>query len=158
MIVLLDYPADDTQHLDQAQIENSVRATLNYQGESLNNDLSVVITTDDHLQQLNQDFLGINAPTDVLAFPAGHQDPDTNRTYLGDVIISYPAASRQAEQAGHSITNEINLLVVHGVLHLLGHDHIRPEEKTIMWAAQGEIFDSLGLDIKSPESSLESEK
>ena len=158
MTVLLDYPANYTQHLDQVQIENSVLAVLDHQGKSMNTDLSVVIADDTRLQQLNREFLGIDAPTDVLAFPAGHTDPDTNRIYLGDVIISYPTASRQAEQAGHPISSEINLLVVHGVLHLLGHDHLQPEEKSEMWSAQSEILDYLGMDIKSPEFSTESKK
>jgi probable rRNA maturation factor len=152
MTVLLEYPANYTQPLDQAQIETSVLATLDHEGKSMNTDFSVVIADDARLQQLNRDFLGNDAPTDVLAFPAGHLDPDTNRTYLGDVIISYPTASRQAELAGHPINSEINLLVVHGVLHLLDYDHLQPEEKSEMWSAQNEILNSLGMDIKSPES------
>ncbi|NIW46407.1 MAG: rRNA maturation RNase YbeY, partial [Gammaproteobacteria bacterium] len=86
-----------------------------------------------------------------------HTDPDTNRKYLGDVIISFPTACRQADQVGHSISSEITLLIVHGILHLLGHDHMKPGEKSSMWSAQTEILDSLGLDIKSPEFFTESE-
>jgi probable rRNA maturation factor len=158
MTVLLDYPAELSQHLDQAQIEKSVLTALDHQDKSMNTDLSVVVVDDARLQQLNRDFLGINSTTDVLAFPAGHTDPDTNRIYLGDVIISYQTASRQADQAGHSISNEIILLVVHGVLHLLGHDHLQPEEKSEMWSAKNEILGSLGLDIKFPEFSSESDQ
>ncbi|UCF28338.1 MAG: rRNA maturation RNase YbeY [Chloroflexota bacterium] len=157
MTVLLDLSATYSQHLDQALIERTVLATLKHQGISPDADLSVVITDDTRLHQLNRDFLGIDAPTDVLSFPAGHTDPDTNRKYLGDVIISFPTACRQADQFGHSISSEITLLIVHGILHLLGHDHMKPGEKSSMWSAQTEILDSLGLDIKSPEFFTESE-
>jgi probable rRNA maturation factor len=73
------------------------------------------------------------------------------------VIISLPTAIRQANQAGHPISSEINLLIVHGVLHLLGHDHMSLGEKSAMWSAQDEILESLGLDIQSPEFSSEAE-
>jgi probable rRNA maturation factor len=157
MTVLLDYPATYSQHLDQAQIEKSILAALDHQGVSTDSDLSVVIVDDAHIQQLNHNFLGVDAPTDVLAFPAGYKDPDTNRTYLGDVIISYPTASKQATEAGHPISSEIHLLIVHGVLHLLGHDHKHLQGKSEMWSAQSEIFNSLGLDIKSPDFSTETD-
>ena len=123
----------------------------------MNADLSIVFADDAHLQQLNREFQGIDKSTDVLSFPAGHIDPDTNQTYLGDVIISLPTASRQANQAGHTISSEIILLIVHGVLHLLGHDHMSPGEKSAMWSAQDEILESLGLNIQSPEFSSEPE-
>jgi probable rRNA maturation factor len=157
MTVFLDYPAIYPQYLDQNQIENTVLVTLKHQDISLNVDLSIVFADDAHLKQLNHEFLGIDKSTDVLSFPAGHTDPDTNRTYLGDVIISLPTAIRQANQAGHPISSEINLLIVHGVLHLLGHDHMSLGEKSAMWSAQDEILESLGLDIQSPEFSSEAE-
>lgn len=157
MTVFLEYPATFPQHLDQAQIENTVLVTLKHQDKPLNIDLSIVISDDAHLQQLYRDFLGIDKPTDVLSFPAGHIDPDTDREYLGDVIISLPAASRQAERAGHPVSSEIKLLIIHGVLHLLGHDHMTLEERSAMWSAQDEILESLGLDIQSPEFSTEHE-
>ena len=153
MTVLLDYPDDYTQKLDPAQIENIVLATLAHQGKSVNADLTIVITDDEQLHQLNRKFLGIDTPTDVLAFPAGHTDPDTDRAYVGDVIISYPMASRQAQRAGHSISDEILLLVVHGILHLLGHDHHSSDEQSTMWTAQNEILASIELDINMPDTS-----
>jgi probable rRNA maturation factor len=108
-----------------------------------------LIDNDARIQELNKEFLGIDSPTDVLAFPAGHVDPDTGHEYLGDVIISFPQAKNQADQAGHSLSAEINLLVVHGVLHLLGYEHDEPEEKTKMWSAQSHILTNLGVRIKS---------
>ena len=109
-------------------------------------DLTVVITTDEEVHQLNHQHRGIDAPTDVLSFEAGYPDPETETIYLGDVIIAYPQAESQAQKGGHPTEVELQLLVVHGVLHLLGHDHAEPEEKSKMWQAQGEILKKLGLD------------
>jgi len=108
-------------------------------------DISVVLTDDAQLQQLNRDYLGFDAPTDVLSFPASETDPETGARYLGDILISMPRAKLQARAAGHPLESEVQLLVVHGVLHLLGHDHANAEEKSKMWKAQSEILRSLGL-------------
>jgi probable rRNA maturation factor len=111
--------------------------------------LTILITTDQQIHQLNRDFRGVDAPTDVLAFPAGHRDPEDGTTYLGDVIISHPQASQQARQRGHPIIEEIHLLTIHGILHLLGYDHEEPEGKERMWETQEFILDQLeiGSDI-----------
>ena len=108
-------------------------------------DLSIALTDDAHIRALNRDFRGHDSPTDVLSFPAGETDPETGVPYLGDVVISVPRAAAQAREAGHSLEAEAQLLVVHGVLHLLGHDHAEAREKDRMWAAQAEILERLGL-------------
>lgn len=107
--------------------------------------LSVVLADDARLQALNREYLGIDAPTDVLSFPASETDPETGGRYLGDILISVPRARAQAEAAGHPLESELQLLVVHGVLHLLGHDHAQAEDKARMWKAQAEILERLGL-------------
>ena len=98
--------------------------------------VTIRVVTEAESAELNNRYRNKNAPTNVLAFPAGDTDPDSLALYLGDVIISYPQAEKQAAQAGHSLEAEIQLLVVHGVLHLLGYDHATQEEKSRMWAAQ----------------------
>ena len=133
-------------------LERAALAVLAQQGYDLAAELSVVIDSDEKLRQLNRDFLGIDAPTDVLSFPSDEFDPDEQADYIGDIIISYPRALTQAQTAGHPVLNEIQLLVVHGVLHLLGHDHAEPEEKSRMWQAQAEVLSSLGVILnKLPE-------
>ena len=103
------------------------------------------------MHALNLQFLDIDAPTDVLSFPANFTNPDTDIPYLGDVLISFPRAETQANSAGHNVMAEIQLLVVHGILHLLGHDHAEQSEKTIMWNAQKDIILQLGLgELKIP--------
>ena len=124
-------------------IERAAQAALTHR--SADGDLTVVLTDDARLQTLNRDYLGIDAPTDVLSFPASETDPETGARYLGDIIISIPRAEAQAKSAGHPLEAEVQLLVVHGVLHLLGHDHAEAEEKTKMWKAQAEVLERLGL-------------
>ncbi len=109
---------------------------------------TLVITDDQGIRELNRDFLGRDAPTDVLAFSAQEEAgafvvaPEMG-SYLGDVIVSYPRAVTQAEEHGHPVEDELHLLVVHGILHLLGYDHADDEEKAIMWARQEEILRGL---------------
>ena len=106
-------------------------------------DLSIAIEDNAYLQALNLQFLGIDAPTDVLSFPGDEIDPDTGHQYLGDIIISLPMASAQAAAAGHPLQNELQLLVIHGMLHLLGYDHDTPELKAEMWQLQTQILQDL---------------
>lgn len=130
-------------------LERAAQMVLQAQALEVESDLSVVIEDDEYLKSLNSEFLKIDAPTDVLSFPSGEDeiDPETNRPYLGDVIISFPRASEQAAAAGHAVSDEITLLVVHGVLHLLGHDHAEDEEKDIMWSAQRDVLEKLGVHL-----------
>src|SRR5688500_14549630 len=126
-------------------LERAAHAALEHESQSLDSELSIVLTDDARLQQLNREYLGVDAPTDVLSFPASETDPETGAQYLGDILISIPRAQAQADAAGHPLESEVQLLVVHGVLHLLGHDHAEAEEKTHMWRAQSEILEQLGL-------------
>ena len=125
-------------------LERAANATL-LQQSAPDADLTLVLTGDTQIQSLDRDFLGKDEPTDVLSFPSSEMDPETGRRYLGDIIISVPRAEAQSIAAGHSLEAELSLLVVHGVLHLLGHDHAGPEEKTNMWAAQSEVLTRLGI-------------
>jgi probable rRNA maturation factor len=129
----------------QNLLERAVNAALAHESQPLDSELSIVLTDEARLQQLNRDYLGIDAPTDVLSFPASETDPETGARYIGDILISMPRARAQAESAGHPLQWEVQLLVIHGILHLLGHDHAEPEEKARMWNAQAEILESLGL-------------
>jgi probable rRNA maturation factor len=113
--------------------------------DSTHGDLSIALTDDRQLHELNLDYLGVDSPTDVLSFPAAETDPETESLYLGDIAISIPRAMQQAQNAGHPVEAEAQLLVVHGVLHLLGYDHATEEEKAVMWAQQARVLEKLGL-------------
>lgn len=110
--------------------------------------LSIKITGDQEIRQLNSAYRGFDEVTDVLSFEADYYDPDLESRYLGDVVISYPQAAGQAEKRGHPVLSELQLLVIHGVLHLLGYDHGSAEEKSTMWRVQEQALDALDLDIK----------
>ncbi len=132
--------------VDQVAVEALVRRVL--ESEPLPTpdvELAVVVGGDAQIQELNRQFRGVDAPTDVLSFAA--LDDTTHPAsspeepfYLGDVIISYPRVLAQAAEEGHSAQEELDLLTVHGVLHLLGHDHDNAERKATMWARQDAIL------------------
>lgn len=144
-MIFLEIPEGYRSQVGPRPLEAAAQAALRHQSAPPNADLTIVIGDDAQLRQLNHQFLGVDAPTDVLSFPADFSDPESEAPYLGDIIISYPRAEAQAATGGHDPTAELQLLVVHGVLHLLGHDHAEPAEKTRMWAAQSEILAQLGL-------------
>ena len=108
-------------------------------------DLGIVIGSDTLLHRLNLKYRQVDSPTDVLSFPSGEVDPDTSDLYLGDVVISLPRAQSQAASEGHPLVEELQLLVVHGTLHLLGYDHAQAKEKKSMQVAQDKILGQLGL-------------
>jgi probable rRNA maturation factor len=103
-------------------------------------ELTVVLTGDKEIRSLNRQFSGLDKATDVLSFPSGDRDPETGLKYLGDVVVAVPTALRQARRTGKSPFQEIQLLVVHGVLHLLGFDHGGVEERRSMWARQKAVL------------------
>lgn len=136
--------------VDRKTIRAAARAALEHEAAPAPGALAIVLTDDGALQGLNRDYLGHNQPTDVLSFPSGETDPETGARYFGDIAISLPRARAQAEAGGHPVTAEVQLLVVHGVLHLLGHDHAKAKEKARMWAAQAEILRQLKAPITGP--------
>jgi len=115
------------------------------QREDRPGEVTVVVTDEQGIRELNRDFLGRDEVTDVLAFPTQEQvgpfvpAPEAGN-YLGDVIVCYPRAVEQALEQDHSIEEEMALLVVHGALHLLGYDHATEQEREMMWAVQDEIL------------------
>jgi probable rRNA maturation factor len=139
--------------LESALLQRAARLTLEISTplnpdlgpDSVDADMTIVLTDDAQLHELNREFLGMDAPTDVLSFPASESDPETGTPYLGDILISIPRAAQQAQAAGHTVEAEVQLLVVHGTLHLMGYDHAEAEEKARMWSAQAEVLSRLGL-------------
>ena len=116
----------------------------------------VVISDDAALQELNRRFRGVDRPTDVLSFADDTRGPYAGGLgqfphYLGDVVISIDRARVQAGAVEGTLTQELQLLAVHGTLHLLGFDHETSAEKAAMWAAQAAILAALGVDILLPE-------
>jgi probable rRNA maturation factor len=146
-------------NLDPAWLEQAVAVTLEVVRPVITAEtVTIVISDDEWVQQLNLEYRGIDAPTDVLSFE-NTPDPDFPEMgqeasdHLGDIIIAYPVAEAQALAAGHSTQAEVMLLVVHGLLHLLGFDHDTATRKAHMWATQQQVMTALGLAHVQPTES-----
>jgi probable rRNA maturation factor len=102
--------------------------------------LSLKICNDREMQQLNKTYRGIDRATDVLSFPLPFVDPQSKEVYLGDIIISFPTAKKQAKEHQQTIEDELTFLFLHGLLHLLGYDHEEAAEEKAMFALQDKLF------------------
>jgi len=138
LTLLIDPPY--LEQVDAGRVKRAVERVLQSQNITGPVGLSVVITGDDQVRELNQRFRGVDAPTDVLAFGTGEPDPHPlppgEVPYLGDVVISYPRAAAQAAEQGHPTLDELELLVIHGCLHLLGFEDETEEGFEEMWRWQ----------------------
>ena len=107
--------------------------------------ICIELTDDETIHTLNRDFRGVDRPTDVLSFPAfeGEELTAIPDGHLGDIMISVETAKRQAEEFGHSAEREVMFLAIHGTLHILGYDHMRPEDEEVMTFKQREILKTL---------------
>jgi len=137
----LDYP------VDVARMSAAALETLRQQATEQGLSLSIVLTDDEQVRGLNQQFRGIDSATDVLSFPADAPpvEIEGEPPYLGDLVIAFPYASEQAQREGNGLMDSLCLLVVHGTLHLLGFDHDSPENRAEMWAAQDSALRALGV-------------
>ena len=114
-------------------------------------EVDITIVDDEEIHQLNRDYRNVDRPTDVLSFALDEDDEDEPELLegqlhlLGDIIISAETATRQAEEFGHGLEREIVYLAVHGLLHLLGYDHMVEEDKVIMRAKEEEALRAINL-------------
>jgi len=146
---------------DAKTLRETAAQSLAHQQVDAPTELVVVVTGDETLNDLNRRHRGVDAPTDVLAFPHQTESPSPHPSafvnapgfprYLGDVVISLPRARAQAEEAENTLQAELQLLVVHGVLHLLGYDDQTGHERARMWGAQKAVLDTMGVDVNLPD-------
>jgi probable rRNA maturation factor len=130
--------------IDRTRITNIIeKAFIILEVESAP-EFSIIITDDKKLQSLNKSYRGIDETTDVLSFYNEYLDLETGVKYLGDIFISYPRADEQAKIGGHQTEQEVELLIVHGLLHLEGYDHDEKSAKIEMWKLQSQILESSG--------------
>jgi probable rRNA maturation factor len=140
------------EKLESGWLRDVVEEVLIALGAGTNAELGLFIATGERVKGLNRDYLGRDEPTDVLAFSAREEggsplpfvQPPDGVLHLGEVIISYPQAVKQAEEYKHSVKREIAVLIIHGVLHLLGYEHDRPELELKMRAREKEILSRIG--------------
>ncbi|HMV65919.1 MAG TPA: rRNA maturation RNase YbeY [Myxococcota bacterium] len=102
-------------------------------------ELSILLTDDSHVQALNARWRGKDEPTDVLSFPQGEGG------VLGDLVLSVDTAARQAAAAGHALDVELRVLLIHGLCHLLGHDHHDDDEAARMATEELRLLAALGV-------------
>ena len=141
----------------KALIRRTVRTALECEGVTLPCEVDVLITDDDGIHRINREQRDVDAPTDVLSFPAlelrpGEKpteedaDPGTGLVPLGDMALSYERVAAQAKEYGHSKSRELAYLVTHSVLHLLGYDHLdEGPQKTLMREHEESIMEKLEL-------------
>lgn len=150
MTFAVDVQNEGGYALNVDRLQHAAETVLARQGAEPDTAMSVVMTSDEAVAALNRQHRNIDAPTDVLSFPADEPPielPD-EPPYLGDLVIAYPYTSAQAASEGHDLDDSLALLVVHGTLHLLGFDHDTDTNRAVMWAAQAEVLAALHI---SPE-------
>lgn len=147
----------DSETLARAVIE----ASLDYAGCPYEAEVNLLLTMNEGICRINQEFRGIESATDVLSFPAadfkkagdfgflesedGYFHPETGELLLGDIVISKEKVISQAEEFGHSIKREFSFLIAHSMLHLMGYDHMAEEERIEMERMQKEILEKLKI-------------
>lgn len=133
-------------------LEKVCLKSLQYEEFNEDCEISLSIVTNEEIHDINKQFRNIDSPTDVLSFPQltfeEGEEADVNENgeiVLGDIIISIDRAKKQAEEYGHSLKRELAFLSVHSMLHLMGYDHMVPEEEEDMFRRQKEILIEAGI-------------
>lgn len=148
--------------VNQRRLRTLATKLLRSEGCSLRCQISLVLAGDAFVQDLNRRYRGQDTPTDVLSFPqeepcaapdaATPHAPGAPRV-LGDVVISLTTAQRQAGASGASLQSEVEMLLAHGILHLLGYDHDNPSDEAQMWARQQAVLTAMDSTAGAPRSS-----
>lgn len=145
---------DDIEKIEEeALIKTVVKTVLKEEGIVQDLEVYITLTHNDNIQKINAEHRNIDKPTDVLSFPMFERDEIPNlkenneaiETMLGDIIVSVEKVREQAEEYGHSFKRELAYLVTHGMLHLLGYDHMIEEEKVVMRKREEEILAILDI-------------
>ncbi|RCW40796.1 putative rRNA maturation factor [Halopolyspora algeriensis] len=142
---------ESTVEVQETDIVSVARFALDRMSVSQLAELSIVLVDLDVMADLHERWMDLEGPTDVMAFPMDEYDSerassggdtttDSTAAMLGDIVLCPAFAKDQARKAGHSLADELFLLTVHGVLHLLGYDHAEPEEEREMFALQNRIL------------------
>ena len=153
MIVTLENNQEEIQVPEEleATLKKAMDIIARLEKLTDNTEVDITIVDNDEIHQLNRDYRGIDRPTDVLSFALdeGDEEPEVEdgeaEHLLGDVIISAPRAVEQGEEFGHGLNREMTYLAVHGMLHLLGYDHMEEADKQGMRAREEQVLRELDL-------------
>jgi probable rRNA maturation factor len=145
------------RRLSKTWLREVTEQALESQGDGKPMRISLVIADDETVHGLNRDYRGLDEITDVLAFPLwesrdneaqgsdGFVLPSEETTPVGEIVVSYPQAARQARDGKKLLRAEMALLIVHGVLHLLGYDHADAQQESHMWARQDQVLEKVSI-------------
>jgi len=153
ILVQLQADLPEPDRINPKKLEQAAIQVLEMENAAADSMISIVVSTDEHMQEMNKQYRGIDAPTDVLSFPSEPmpQGIDEDEGYLGDIIVSLPYLARRVAQEQRSLHDELALMVVHGTLHLLGYDHDTAETQQAMWAVQAAALKALAIDLIVPD-------
>ncbi|MCQ2362998.1 MAG: rRNA maturation RNase YbeY [Acidaminococcaceae bacterium] len=134
----------------EQQLQRGLQVVADLHRLSERTEVSITIVTDEEIHQLNKQYRNVDRPTDVLSFALDEgEEPElvdgSEEHLLGDIIISAETAERQGREFGHGLEREIVYLAVHGLLHLLGYDHMSEEDKVLMRTKEEEAMGLIGL-------------
>ena len=162
MTILFEEEVDSGFDFDEKkQCEEVIEGCIDIMQFPFEAEVSVTLTDDDTIRQINNEYRGIDRATDVLSFPmisyeeAGNFDaidddeslfnPESGEVMLGDIVLSVPRIKEQAIEYGHSELREYSFLIVHSILHLFGYDHIEDNDRIMMEEKQKYILDILNI-------------
>ncbi|HET6455065.1 MAG TPA: rRNA maturation RNase YbeY [Armatimonadota bacterium] len=132
--------------MDREKLIRAAEKSLQVEQFDKSAEISIVLVDDERMQELNREYRKADRPTDVLAFSQLEGEPakaPEDRVALGDVVVSIDTAERQAAEQGHALENELDLLIIHGVLHLLGYDDEAEADAAEMRRHEKRILDEL---------------
>jgi probable rRNA maturation factor len=133
--------------IDLARLQQVVDVALGEDGLDRCH-LTVLLVDDAESAQLHLEHFGDGEPTDVMSFPDGSSDPETGFRLLGDLAVGAEVARREAAARGRSVADELLLYVLHGLLHLLGHDDQEQDDRIAMWGVQRRLLSGIGIEIE----------
>jgi len=163
MTIRFEYEAEQIFGFDyKSLLQRVVNGACDMVGCPYEIEVSIVVTQNNSIQEMNREYRGIDAPTDVLSFPmvtypdpgdfsqidkgsAADFNPETGELLLGDIMLNYDRVISQAEEYGHSIQRELAFLTAHSMLHLFGYDHIEEAERLVMEEKQETLMEKLGI-------------
>lgn len=163
MTFCVDNETEKELPFDYEKVAKEVmEAALDYEGCPYETTISLLLTDNEGIHQMNKEFRQIDRPTDVLSFPnvdytapadfsdieemaEDYFDPESGELCLGDIVISIDKVFEQAQEYGHAPLREYAFLIAHSMLHLMGYDHMEPQEAKIMEEKQEEILKQLGI-------------
>lgn len=147
--------------VERRPLRQAVQRTIRYEKASRQSEVTIALVDDETIARLNMSYRGKDCSTDVLSFNLTESDHPELKDYLGDIVISVETAAKQAEESGHSLVREIEMLLIHGTLHLLGYDDQTACDRKVMMKKQAAIISRLAVDtdgLDKPQAEIRTEQ